>query len=96
MKFEMRLENVESKVLESLDTKVGNIEIKAEYSATEVVQLMAYGKEFVKELLKELPEMICDMDVAEQYADKVKAKNQESQISPEFLSFLKDVATKIN
>lgn len=68
MKTKFTLKNIEVEAI-----KIGEITIEQEYSVSELISAVNGGKSFVKELLKELPEMISDaqkvveaIDIAEE------------------------------
>lgn len=44
------------------EVKLENISIENEYSAGEVMQLLQIGKSFMKDVIKELPEMLEDVE----------------------------------
>ena len=68
MKTKFTLKNIEVEAI-----KIGEITIEQDYSVSELISAINGGKSFVKELLKELPEMISDaqkvieaIDIAEE------------------------------
>ena len=68
MKTKFTLKNIEVEAI-----KIGEITIEQDYSVSELISAVNGGKSFVKELLKELPEMISDaqkvieaIDIAEE------------------------------
>ena len=68
MKTKFTLKNIEVEAI-----KIGEITIEQDYSVSELVSAVNAGKSFVKELIKELPEMISDaqkvieaIDIAEE------------------------------
>ena len=82
--------------------KLEDIEFTQEYTISEAMSLMDYGKKFVKELLKELPEMIEDIADIEETVDNgpmFKSMHSHSDMSgiretdmPEHIKhFVKDV-----
>ena len=68
MKTKFTLKNIEVEAI-----KIGEITVEQDYSVSELISAINGGKSFVKELLKELPEMISDaqkvieaIDIAEE------------------------------
>ena len=74
MKTKFTLKNIEVE-----DIKIGEITVEQDYSVSELISAVNGGKSFVKELLKELPEMISD---AQKVAEAIDiAEEQERQKS---------------
>ena len=74
MKTKFTLKNIEVEAI-----KIGEITIEQDYSVSELVSAVNAGKSFVKELIKELPEMISD---AQKVAEAIDiAEEQERQKS---------------
>ena len=74
MKTKFTLKNIEVEAI-----KIGEITIEQDYSVSELISAINGGKSFVKELLKELPEMISD---AQKVAEAIDiAEEQERQKS---------------
>lgn len=59
---------------------VNDIEITQEYSAGEVLHLMTQGKSFVQSLLKELPEMMLDVEKAVDTFAEIDRRAYESAV----------------
>lgn len=74
MKTKFTLKNIEVEAI-----KIGEITIEQEYSVSELISAVNGGKSFVKELLKELPEMISDAQKVVEAIDI--AEEQERQAS---------------
>lgn len=74
MKTKFTLKNIEVE-----DIKIGEITVEQDYSVSELVSAVNAGKSFVKELLKELPEMISDAQKVVEAIDI--AEEQERQKS---------------
>ena len=74
MKTKFTLKNIEVE-----DIKIGEITVEQDYSVSELVSAVNAGKSFVKELLKELPEMISDAQKVVEVIDI--AEEQERQKS---------------
>ena len=74
MKTKFTLKNIEVEAI-----KIGEITIEQDYSVSELISAINGGKSFVKELIKELPEMISD---AQKVAEAIDiAEEQERQKS---------------
>ena len=74
MKTKFTLKNIEVEAI-----KIGEITIEQDYSVSELISAVNGGKSFVKELIKELPEMISD---AQKVAEAIDiAEEQERQKS---------------
>ena len=69
MKTKINLGNIEFNGI-----KLSNISLEQEYSAKEAVELAFAGKSFVKSLIKDLPEMILDLDKAFETFNEVDSK----------------------
>lgn len=74
MKTKFTLKNIEVEAI-----KIGEITIEQDYSVSELISAINGGKSFVKELLKELPEMISDAQKVVEAIDI--AEEQERQKS---------------
>ena len=74
MKTKFTLKNIEVEAI-----KIGEITIEQDYSVSELISAVNGGKSFVKELLKELPEMISDAQKVVEVIDI--AEEQERQKS---------------
>lgn len=59
---------------------VNDIEITQEYSAGEVLHLMTQGKSFVQTLLKEIPEMMLDVEKAVDTFAEIDRRAYESAV----------------
>ena len=53
--------NLVLKNIEIAGVKIGEVAVEQDYSVTEILKLANGGKNFVKELLKDLPEMLTDL-----------------------------------
>ena len=53
--------NLVLKNIEIAGVKIGEVAVEQDYSVTEILKLANGGKNFVKELLKDLPEMLADL-----------------------------------
>lgn len=77
MKTKFTLKNIEVEAI-----KIGEITIEQEYSVSELISAVNGGKSFVKELLKDLPEMISDAQkVVEAIDIAERQERQESEVN---------------
>ena len=77
MKTKFTLKNIEVEAI-----KIGEITIEQDYSVSELISAVNGGKSFVKELLKELPEMISDAQkVAEAIDIAEEQDRQENKLN---------------
>ena len=77
MKTKFTLKNIEVEAI-----KIGEITVEQEYSVSELISAVNGGKSFVKELLKELPEMISDAQkVVEAIDIAEEQERQESKVN---------------
>ncbi|MEG1494688.1 MAG: hypothetical protein RR406_00090 [Bacilli bacterium] len=74
MKTLFKIENIEVR-----DIKIGNITLEQEYTATDAIQLLTAGKDFVKTLVKELPEMLEDLEKAFNKAIEIDERIENSK-----------------
>lgn len=68
------------------EVKVENISLEHEYTAGDVVQLLGAGKNFVKEVIKDFPEMLEDIEKAYDVYDKIDAKQRNAKSEVKALS----------
>lgn len=57
--------NLVLKNIEIAGVKIGEVAVEQEYSVSEILKLANGSKNFVKELLKDLPEMLADLKKTE-------------------------------
>ena len=63
--------------------KIGDITLEQEYSATEAINLVFAGKKFVKELIKDLPEMLLDLEGAYETFQEIDERQSANEPSME-------------
>lgn len=68
--------NVVLKNIEIAGVKIGEVAIEQDYSVSEILKLANGGKNFVKELLKDLPEMLADFKKSMDYIDSVEKEEE--------------------
>lgn len=77
MKTKFTLKNIEVEAI-----KIGEITIEQDYSVSELISAVNGGKSFVKELLKDLPEMISDAKKVAEAMDIVREQErQENKVN---------------
>lgn len=64
--------NLVLKNIEIAGVKIGEVAIEQEYSVSEILNLANGGKNFIKELLKDLPEMLADFKKSIDYIESVE------------------------
>lgn len=73
--------------IEIQGVKLNDIEFTQEYTATEAIQLIGYGKKFMQEVIEEAPVMFESMEKAfNKFNERVKVK--ESKLPRELEMFL--------
>lgn len=66
------------------EVTISDLTIEQDYTVTDIVELAYHGKSFIKELVKDLPELIDDICVAFSKAEKLdKAVKKESNQTEE-------------
>lgn len=60
------------------ELKIGDIVLEQEYTVAEAVNMMNAGKQFVKELVKDLPEMLLDLEGAYETMQEIDERQSES------------------
>lgn len=60
--------------------KIGDIVLESEYSANEAIKMFFAGKDFVKELIKDLPEMLLDLEGAFDTFEEIEDRQMEKAI----------------
>lgn len=72
--------NLVLKNIEITGVKIGEIAIEQDYSVSEILNLANGGKNFVKELLKDLPEMLADFKKSMDYIDSVEEDEEKETL----------------
>lgn len=91
MKTTFKLGSIEVK-----GVKLNDIEVTQEYTAQDAINLAFAGKSFVKGLIKELPEMFEDLEVAFNKFNEVNERVEEKMEEKDTTEELKDFIKKIN
>lgn len=71
--------NLVLKNIEIAGVKIGEVAIEQDYSVSEILNLANGGKNFVKELLKDLPEILADFKKSMDYIDSVEKEDEEKE-----------------
>lgn len=71
--------NLVLKNIEIAGAKIGEVAIEQDYSVSEILNLANGGKNFVKELLKDLPEMLADFKKSMDYIDSIEKEDEEKE-----------------
>lgn len=80
--------NLVLKNIEIAGVKIGEVAIEQEYSVSEILKLANGGKNFVKELLKDLPEMLADFKKSIDYIESVEEEETLIMVSEYLESIL--------
>lgn len=72
--------NLVLKNIEIAGVKIGEVAIEQDYSVSEILNLANGGKNFVKELLKDLPEMLADFKKSMDYIDSVEEDEEKETL----------------
>ena len=72
--------NLVLKNIEIAGVKIGEVAVEQEYSISEILKLANGSKSFVKELLKDLPEMLADFKKTIDYTESVEKKKNELKV----------------
>lgn len=74
--------------IEIQGVKINDIEVTQEYTAQEAINLTFAGKSFVKSLIKDLPEMLEDLEVA---FNKFNEIDESKDMTKELEDFIKEI-----
>lgn len=74
--------------IEIQGVKINDIEVTQEYTAQEAINLTFAGKSFVKSLIKDLPEMLEDLEVA---FNKCNETDESKDMTKELEDFIKEI-----
>lgn len=96
MKSTIKIEKIEY-----AGVKLEGVELSQEYTSKECVELLYAGKNFAKQIIKELPEMLEDMEVAfnkfneiDKRVEEKESTEAEDKMPAEIKEFLKHVGIK--
>jgi hypothetical protein len=80
--------------IEVQGVKINDIEVTQEYTAKEAIDLVFAGKSFVKSLIKELPEMLEDLEVVSNKfngTDEIDERIESRDMTNELENFIKEI-----
>ena len=71
--------------------KINDIEVTQEYTAKEAIDLVFAGKSFVKSLIKDLPEMLEDLEVVSNKFNGIDERIESRDMTNELENFIKEI-----
>ena len=77
--------------IEVQGVKINDIEVTQEYTAKEAIDLVFAGKSFVKELIKELPEILEDLEVVSNKFNGIDERVESKDMTKELEDFIKEI-----
>lgn len=77
--------------IEVQGVKINDIEVTQEYTAKEVIDLVFAGKSFVKSLIKDLPEMLEDLEVVSNKFNGIDERIESRDMTNELENFIKEI-----
>lgn len=77
--------------IEIQGVKINDIEVTQEYTAKEAIDLTFAGKSFVKSLIKDLPEMLEDLEVAFNKCNEIDEIVEPKDMTKELEDFIKEI-----
>lgn len=80
--------------IEVQGVKINDIEVTQEYTAKEAIDLVFAGKAFVKSLIKDLPEMLEDLEVVSNKfngIDEIDERIESRDMTKELEDFIKEI-----
>ena len=77
--------------IEIQGVKINDIEVTQEYTAQEAINLTFAGKSFVKSLIKDLPEMLEDLEVAFNKCNEIDETVESRDMTNELEDFIKEI-----
>ena len=86
MKTIFKLESIEVQ-----GVKINDIEVTQEYTAKEAIDLVFAGKSFVKSLIKDLPEMLEDLEVVSNKFNGIDERVESKDMTKELEDFIKEI-----
>lgn len=84
------------KGIEVAGVKIGEVAVAHEYSATEAIQLMMGGKDFIKSFIKDIPEMANDLKKAYDVVEAINndVVNADNFVVDKYVDMLNDCNSK--
>lgn len=80
--------------IEVQGVKINDIEVTQEYTAKEAIDLVFAGKSFVKSLIKDLPEVLEDLEVVSNKfngIDEIDERVESKDMTKELEDFIKEI-----
>ena len=77
--------------IEIQGVKINDIEVTQEYTAQEAINLTFAGKSFVKSLIKDLPEMLEDLEVVSNKFNGIDEIDESKDMTKELEDFIKKI-----
>ena len=77
--------------IEVQGVKINDIEVTQEYTAKEAIDLVFAGKSFVKSLIKDLPEMLEDLEVVSNKFNEIDERIESRDMTNELENFIKEI-----
>lgn len=77
--------------IEVQGVKINDIEVIQEYTAKEAIDLVFAGKSFVKSLIKDLPEMLEDLEVVSNKFNGIDERVESKDMTKELEDFIKEI-----
>lgn len=77
--------------IEVQGVKINDIEVTQEYTAKEAIDLVFAGKSFVKSLIKDLPEMLEDLEVVSNKFNGIDEIDESKDMTKELEDFIKEM-----
>lgn len=77
--------------IEVQGVKINDIEVTQEYTAKEAIDLVFAGKSFVKSLIKDLPEMLEDLEVVSNKFNGIDERIESRDMTNELENFIKEI-----
>lgn len=77
--------------IEIQGVRINDIEVTQEYTAQDAINLAFAGKSFVKGLIKELPEILEDLEVAFNKFNEIDERVESKDMTKELEDFIKEI-----
>lgn len=77
--------------IEVQGVKINDIEFTQEYTAQDAINLAFAGKSFVQGLIKDLPNMLEDLEIAFNKFNEIDERVEEKDMTKELEDFIKEI-----
>lgn len=91
MKTTIKLGSIEVKGI-----KINDIEVTKEHTLSEAIGLIRFGKHFTQELIKELPEMLEDLEIAFNKFNEIDKRVEEQQRKEYVEKLMSNISNLLN